>query len=332
VSILILVIAIGSAGFFYTNWNIISFISIYQSQLEAMNKQNDHLNHLTLEILGLKNPCGMMMSGNLTDSKYKVKQIGQSGTSDYMVYFYKDRPISPWHDIPLYPNPDDLTIVNMIVEIPKNTRAKNEVYTQGKLNPIKQDIVNGAVRYFKYPYAYNYGAIPQTWENPEELDPYSSLYGDSDPLDIIDIGSIPLWAGAVIPVKVIGIIPLIDREEADYKVVAININDPLANRYNDTGDLGDQAREILEWFTYYKYPDIMTIGLNSTIQNKKFALKIISNLQAQWNKLITGEIQSDDYAVRCSLCPSNVKPQYKLSKSESNDIVNQSWQDYIKNI
>ena len=35
--------------------------------------------------------------------------------------------LSPFHDIPIYPNESDTSIVNMIVEIPKNTRKKMEI-------------------------------------------------------------------------------------------------------------------------------------------------------------------------------------------------------------
>jgi inorganic pyrophosphatase len=50
-----------------------------------------------------------------------------------------------------------------------------EIATKEPLNPIKQDVKKGALRYVKnvYPhhgYIWNYGAIPQTWENPEKKD------------------------------------------------------------------------------------------------------------------------------------------------------------------
>ena len=33
-------------------------------------------------------------------------------------------PISPWHDVPLYPNEKDKAIVNFVVEIPRWTDGK----------------------------------------------------------------------------------------------------------------------------------------------------------------------------------------------------------------
>ena len=50
--------------------------------------------------------------------------------------------ISPWHDIPL----KDGDMYNMVVEIPKMTKAKMEVATKEENNPIAQDIKKGKLR------------------------------------------------------------------------------------------------------------------------------------------------------------------------------------------
>jgi len=47
-----------------------------------------------------------------------------------------------------------------------------EVCKEEEFNPIRQDEKNGELRYLKYsPALYNYGMFPQTWEDPNELDP-----------------------------------------------------------------------------------------------------------------------------------------------------------------
>jgi inorganic pyrophosphatase len=58
---------------------------------------------------------------------YTVRKIGQANTLEHRVYIEKDGvPVSPFHDIPLYANPEQ-TILNMVVEIPRWTNAKQEV-------------------------------------------------------------------------------------------------------------------------------------------------------------------------------------------------------------
>jgi len=73
----------------------------------------------------------------------------------------------------------------MVVEIPRGANAKLEISRDEPLNPIKQDVKvrsntkapsatveliyyfqNGKLRYVHDKYPFNYGALPQTWENP----------------------------------------------------------------------------------------------------------------------------------------------------------------------
>lgn len=61
---------------------------------------------------------------------------------------------------------------------------------------------------------------------------FSYLTGDGDPLDVVDIGIFPHRTGEVSFVKVIGAIGLIDEQETDWKVIAINVNDPKAHFIN----------------------------------------------------------------------------------------------------
>lgn len=56
--------------------------------------------------------------------------------------------------------------VNMVIEIPKFTREKMEISTSKEGNPIIQDLKNEELRLWLNSMYWNYGAIPQTWENP----------------------------------------------------------------------------------------------------------------------------------------------------------------------
>ena len=78
------------------------------------------------------------------------------------------QPASWWHDVPLRNSDGTL---NFICEIPKESSAKMEVATDEKLNPIKQDIKKGALRFYPYNINWNYGLLPQTWEDPAIVHP-----------------------------------------------------------------------------------------------------------------------------------------------------------------
>ena len=51
-------------------------------------------------------------------------------------------------------------------------------------------------------YIWNYGCIPQTWEDPTHTDSHTKQNGDNDPIDICEIGDKVQPRGAVIKVKV----------------------------------------------------------------------------------------------------------------------------------
>lgn len=94
----------------------------------------------------------------------------------------------------------------MIVEIPRWSNAKMEINKEEKMNPIIQDTLQDeSLRYtancFPYKgYLWNYGALPQTWENPDVNDTATGYKGDGDPIDIFEIGGIIYPTGSVIEV------------------------------------------------------------------------------------------------------------------------------------
>jgi len=149
-------------------------------------------------------------------SCYAVEQRGCLYSKDYALYFKNSSGeiISPFHDIPLRPNGKN--IYNMIVEAPRWSNAKMEINTSEKMNPIMQDIKNGDIRFVAncFPhngYLWNYGALPQTWEDPNYYDQQTQAKGDSDPIDICEIGSEIHSTGSVIQVKLLGVLALVDQ-------------------------------------------------------------------------------------------------------------------------
>lgn len=72
-------------------------------------------------------------------------------------------------------------------------------------------------------YIWNYGALPQTWENPEHVDKNTCAKGDNDPIDVLEIGYRVAKCGEILQVKIVGTIAVID-ESKWLKVVAISVN------------------------------------------------------------------------------------------------------------
>ena len=117
---------------------------------------------------------------------------------DYYIYFREsdsNNYVSPWHDIPMRPRPEgevkaqyftysriSIFVVhqtfNMLVEIPRFSQPKYEISRYEKLNPVMQDRKEDSLRYLPNLFPWhghfcNYGAIPQTWEDPYKEDPWT---------------------------------------------------------------------------------------------------------------------------------------------------------------
>merc|ERR1712032_1083545 len=61
--------------------------------------------------------------------------------------------------------------------------------------------------------------------------------GDNDPVDICEIGHRVANRGDVLEVKVLGILAMVDDGETDWKVIVIDVNDPLADKLNSMDDV-----------------------------------------------------------------------------------------------
>jgi len=209
---------------------------------------------------------------------------------NYRVFFSSDdgKPISPWHDIPLYVDKAN-RIVNFVNEIPRGAVEKMEIATDEEGNPIKQDVKKGKLRLYPFQSLVNYGALPQTWEDPEHKDLSTGMLGDNDPLDVVEVGSRVALTGEVYPVKVLGILGMIDEGEMDWKAIAIDAKDPLASQIDSVADLENimpgKVDSIVNWFKFYKMPDGKpenTFAFDDQAKDANFAMQIVELTHDSW--------------------------------------------------
>ncbi|KHJ41767.1 inorganic diphosphatase [Trichuris suis] len=235
-----------------------------------------------------------------------------------------DEFISPWHDIPLFANQKN-KIYNMVCEVPRWTNAKMEIATKEPLNPIHQDVKKGKPRFVDncfphHGYIWNYGALPQTWENPEHMDVNTKAFGDNDPIDVCELGQRVAKRGEVLQVKLLGVIALIDEGETDWKLLAIDVNDPMAKKLNDIEDVERVFRGYLsatqEWFRVYKIPagkPANAFGFGGQFQNRELAEKVVEETHQFWKTLRTFPKHKDLW---CGSDDTNI------SQEEASKIVN----------
>jgi len=224
------------------------------------------------------------------DISPKTKSEGQFGTASFKL-MHKEVD-SFWHDLPLRPSPQEINVINLVTEIPMYVTAKMEVQKAKLGNVISQDSnSDGSPRYYTYgtPF-FNYGFIPQTWEDPSVMSPMGNA-GDNDPLDVMEVGSSPLPMGSVTPCRVLGSIELIDDGETDHKIICIALSDPDAERIHSMSDLDfikkGHTEKLKDWLKRYKTSDGKKE--NNLAQEEptsaQEALQIITETHERWRIL-----------------------------------------------
>jgi len=264
-------------------------------------------------------------------SAYTTEERGETNTDSYKV-FVKDSqgPVSPFHDIPLASGDNTF---HMVVEVPRWTNAKMEIDTKAPLNPIVQDQKKSKLRFVAncfphHGYIWNYGAFPQTWENPNHKDESTQCLGDNDPLDCCEIGHRVARRGDVLSVKVLGTLAMIDDGEADWKMIVIDTEDPLAAELNNLEDVERVMPGFLaatrEWFRIYKIPDGKPenkFAFDGEFQSAEFANKIISETHEYWKQLVGLSEPAEDKGKLSISCVAVEGAKESLDRAEAGAVL-----------
>jgi inorganic pyrophosphatase len=140
-----------------------------------------------------------------------------------------------------FPQTGDPMDIQVVIEIPVGTFTKYEI--DGKTGHLFVD------RFQSMPVVYpaNYGSIPST------------VGPDGDPLDALVITRQAIYPGALIRVRPIGTLKMIDGGDIDDKIVAVPISkvDPTYDDIKTIDDLPAIERACIEQFfaVYKKLPE-----------------------------------------------------------------------------
>uniref|UniRef100_A0A7C8ZYI8 inorganic diphosphatase n=1 Tax=Opuntia streptacantha TaxID=393608 RepID=A0A7C8ZYI8_OPUST len=107
--------------------------------------------------------------------------------------------------------------------------------------------------------------------------------------------------GEILKVKPLAVLAMIDEGELDWKIIAISLDDPKASLVNDIEDLEKHfpgtLMAIRDWFRNYKIPDGKPknkSGLGNKAAGKDYALKVITETNESWAKLIKRSIPAGE--------------------------------------
>lgn len=223
-----------------------------------------------------------------------------------------------------------------VVEIPQGSFAKLEMSKELPYNPIVQDVhkkkEHQPLRYLMYEpekgVPFHYGFIPRTFEDPRVVSTDTGCVGDGDPLDVVFLDPKGLMRGEESDVnirsaafnerlrgsawrcKVLGVLPMIDEGETDWKVIveplrclplspystiasrtseAYSATTPERSKYQDISEVSQKVQDSLfHWFRYYKTCDGKpenSFAMNGKLQSAEFAAKIVQECALQYDRL-----------------------------------------------
>lgn len=173
---------------------------------------------------------------------------------------------NPWHKVKIGDNAP--SIVNGIIEIPKNTRAKYELDKESGL------LMLDRVLFSSMYYPANYGFIPKTYCD------------DNDPLDILVLSQITIVPMCMVSAKVIGVMRMMDDGEMDDKIIAVAENDMSVNHINDISELPEHFfKELKNFFEDYKKLENKSVEVDN-FQGADIAKDIVKQSMVDYENYI----------------------------------------------
>lgn len=113
---------------------------------------------------------------------------------------------------------------------------------------------------------------------------------------MLEIGDAIARTGEVKRVKVLGGLAVLDQGEMDWKVIAIDVNDPQAAVMNDIQDVQTHKPGLLEatmhWLRYYKIPagkKENPLAFGGHAVDAHTAMAAVDEAHAEWRKLLAGD-------------------------------------------
>jgi len=140
---------------------------------------------------------------------------------------------------------------------------------------------------------------------PEEYGFLSeTLDHDGDPLDVICLTNYPTFPNFQLPIRIIGVLKMIDGGEADDKIIAVNAVDPRLSNINDLKDVcQEKLNEISNFFLRYKELEKKEVIIEG-FGNKKEADRVLSTCQKLYQSCqdLIGKISKEELVKKLTNC------------------------------
>ena len=170
-----------------------------------------------------------------------------------------------WHDI----NKERITPNKFVACIEISSGSHNKYELDKETGLLKLD----RVLYTSTHYPANYGFIPRTYAL------------DNDPLDVLVLTNEKIVPMTLVECKPIGVMHMTDSGEIDDKIIAVCINDPFYNHYNNIHELPTHvSEEIKHFFRVYKQLEGKKTIVNSQLEDVDKARQVIKDAINAYNQ------------------------------------------------
>jgi len=265
---------------------------------------------------------------------YTQRASGAPNTRGHRVYIEHDGAvISTWHDIPVFADEAN-RILHMVVTSPRWTNASIELAMDEPLNPLMQppEVKRKRSRYVRncfphHGFVCNFGVIPQTWSDPSSMSGETGARGTNTPLDVCEIGDQVAQVGQVKQVKLLGALALGDRRQLEWKIIAVDVTDPLADRLESIEDLSTERPGLLhalqEWLMIHRIPEGKSpklLAFTGEPKGTDSALDIVYDSHDDWQSLVSGSIDAHDLPSTVSITNVTVENSPGRVKAEEVEV------------
>jgi inorganic pyrophosphatase len=139
----------------------------------------------------------------------------------------------PWHDVT--PGENLPAQFMTVIEIPAGSKVKYELDKETGLLRLDRML------YSAVHYPANYGLIPQTYAE------------DDDPLDVLVLCQEPVAPLTLVRARAIGLMTMLDSGKRDHKILAVAVDDPEYNGFQEADQLpGHRLALLRRFFQDYK--------------------------------------------------------------------------------
>jgi inorganic pyrophosphatase len=170
----------------------------------------------------------------------------------------------PWHDVT--PGAEIPAQFLSVIEIPAGSNVKYELDKETGLLRVDR------VLYSAVHYPANYGFIPQTYAE------------DDDPLDVLVLCQEPVPPLTLVRWRAIGLMTMLDAGMRDHTVLAVAVDDPEFNSFQDAVELPAHRLAILRrFFQDYKTLEGKAVEVDE-FQSKAAALPVVEQALERYSQ------------------------------------------------